>query len=304
MRVLYFQIVTIWFLFFFKEQNLACAERIVTDQVGLRMIVPDQPKRVIALAPSISEIVCALGRSDCLKGVTQFSDYPAYVKTLPQVGSYIRLDLERIVRLKPDLCLAVKDGNPKQTVVRLAAMGIPVYTLNPHNLDSVIQALTEVGALLHAEAKAKALTSDMTARINHVREFSRTVTRRPRVFFQIGVSPIVSAGNGSFLNELIECSGAVNLAQGGATYPRFSREQVLSMNPEILIITSMTRNTVFETVKKKWEAWPDLLAVKKHRIYILDSDILDRPTPRMVDGLEMLTRVIHPDFSPLKTRLK
>ena len=278
----------------------AMAQRTATDQLGRRLTIPDNPKRVVALAPSLSEIVCALGKQDILKGVTQYSDYPAYVKILPQVGSYIRPDLERILRLKPDLCLSVKDGNPKETVQRLTDMGIPVYVLDPHDLHSVIKAIEDVGGLVHAKATAKKLTDDMKARIRHVRAFERILKKRPRTFFQIGVSPIVSAGKGSFLHELIELSGAVNLAGGAVTYPRFSREQVLTLNPDVLIITSMTRGLVFEYVKREWESWPDLEAVKKKRVYILDSDILDRPTPRMVDGLEMLVKVIHPGFVPLK----
>ncbi|MFA6009334.1 MAG: cobalamin-binding protein [Desulfobacteraceae bacterium] len=278
----------------------AIAQRTVTDQMGRHITIPDDPKRVVALAPSLSEIVCALGKQAILKGVTQYSDYPAYVKTLPQVGSYIRPDLERILRLKPDLCLSVKDGNPKETIQRLSDMGIAVYVLDPHDLSSVIRAIDEVGGLLHAKARARKLTDDMKTRINHVRAFNRTLKHRPRVFFQIGVSPIVSAGKGSFLHELIELSGAVNLADGAVAYPRFSREQVLNLNPDILIITSMTRGLVFEDVKREWESWPDLSAVKKKRVYVLDSDILDRPTPRMVDGLEMLVKVIHPGFVLLK----
>lgn len=270
--------------------------RTVTDQAGRTVTVPDNPKRVVALAPSLSEIVCALGREEVLKGVTQYSDYPAFAKTLPQVGSYIRPDLERILRLKPDLCLAVKDGNPKETVDRLSKLGVAVYVLDPHDLNSVIRAVSEVGKLLGAEKKAGFLTGDMKARIARVRTYTQAVRRRPRVFFQIGVDPIVSAGQGSFLHELIELSGAVNLARGPVTYPRYSREQVLGLNPDILIITSMTRGQVFEDVKKGWESWPDLSAVRKNRIYILDSDILDRPTPRMVQGLEMLVKTIHPGF--------
>ena len=273
------------------------AGRTVTDQAGRIVTVPENPRRLVALAPSLSEIVCALDRRDVLKGVTQYSDYPASVKKLPQVGSYIRPDLERIIRLKPDLCLAVKDGNPKETVQRLSDFGIPVYVLDPHDLNSVIGAVSEVGELLGARTKAARLTRDMKARISRVAAYTQTIHQRPRVFFQIGVSPIVSVGQGSFLHELIELAGAVNLAAGPVTYPRFSREQVLGLNPDILIITSMTRGQVFADVKKSWESWPTLTAVRRKRIYILDSDILDRPTPRMVDGLEMLVRTIHPGFS-------
>jgi iron complex transport system substrate-binding protein len=281
----------------------ASAEKTVTDQMNRTVTVPDRPKRVVSLAPSLSEIVCAVGKKELLKGVTRFSDYPAYVKQLPKVGSYIRLDLERILRLKPDLCLSVKDGNPKETILRLESLGIPVYVLNPHDLESVTGAIDEVGSLLGAEKEARKLTAAMLKRIERVRACTKAAKVKPRVFLQIGVSPIVSAGKGSFLNELLELSGAVNVAAAGfSAYPRYSREQVLDLNPDILIITSMARGRSFGEVKKEWESWPGFAASLKKQVYILDSDLLDRPTPRMVDGLELLAALIHPGFRTITKR--
>ncbi len=125
------------------------------------------------------------------------------------------------------------------------------------------------------------------------------ITHRPRVFFQIGIDPIVSCGRDTFLHGLIEQAGGINLAGQYRSYPRFSREQVIMLNPEIIIITSMAREALFEKVKKNWNSWPNLAAVQNNRVLILDSDILDRPSPRMAAGLEKLARQIHPEvFAP------
>ena len=121
-------------------------------------------------------------------------------------------------------------------------------------------------------------------------------TYRPGVFFQIGISPIVSVGTDTFLHELIVLAGGKNLADGKTPYPRFSREQVLALAPEIFIVTSMARQAVFERVKAEWRRWPSMPAVRNERIFLVDSNLFDRPSPRLVDGLEMLIKLIHPEL--------
>ena len=120
----------------------------------------------------------------------------------------------------------------------------------------------------------------------------------PKVFFQIGIFPIVSVGTPTFIHELIVMAGGTNLAQGETHYPRFSKEQVIGMWPEVMIITSMARETVFDQVKAEWQQWPELPAVKHNRIHLVDSNVFDRATPRLVDGLELLARLIHPECYP------
>ncbi|MBL7180358.1 MAG: cobalamin-binding protein [Desulfobacterales bacterium] len=272
------------------------AAKTVKDQLGRMVDVPDEPRRVVALAPSITEIVFALGQEDRLKGVTIYSDFPPAATVLPKVGSYIRLDLERIVALKPDLCIAVKDGNPKAIAQRLELLKIPVYAVNPRNLETVMQTVLEIGRLLNADEKANVLVQNMRSRILKVQSLVAKTTYRPRVFFQIGIVPIVSIGTDTFIHELIVLAGGKNLAAGAVAYPRFSQEQVLALSPEVFIITSMTRAAVFEQVKAEWSRWPDMPAVRNRRILLEDSNLFDRPTPRLVDALELLVRRIHPEL--------
>jgi iron complex transport system substrate-binding protein len=268
----------------------------VVDQLERRVVVPDDPRRVISLAPSITEIVYALEQGNRLKGVTRHSDYPPEAVKLPKVGSYVRLDIERIVALNPDLCIATQDGNPKAIIDRLASLKIPVYVVNPHNLDTILETILEIGTILNTGDRAKTLTTRMRSRIQRVKSRVAQVNYRPRVFFQIGISPIVSAGTDTFIHELIELAGGINLAKGWLAYPRFSREQVLALEPEVFIITSMSRQAVFEQVKAEWRRWPNIPAVRNERIFLVDSDLFDRPSPRLVSGLELLTRLIHPEL--------
>ena len=270
--------------------------RLVRDQLEREVMVPDNPERVVSLAPSITEIVFALGEGHRLKGVTQHCDFPPEAASLPKVGSYVHLDLEKIVALQPDLCLGTRDGNPREVAEKLEALKIPVYTVNPRDLDTVMDTLLEIGGLLHAEQKAQALVGEMRARIEEVKSRVANTKERPTVFFQIGIVPIVSVGGHTFIDELITTAGGRNLAAGSTPYPRFSKEQVVALEPEVIIITSMTRGQQFEPVRDEWNQWGNLPAIRNRHVYIVESNLFARPSPRLVEGLELLTRLIHPEL--------
>jgi iron complex transport system substrate-binding protein len=292
----YITIILVITVFSIILSGTAFSYKTITDQLGRHITVPDKPQRVVSLAPSITEIVFALDQGHRLKGVTTYSDYPHEAEILPKVGSYVHLDLEKIVALKPDLCIAIKDGNPRVIAQRLDSLKIPVYAVDPDNLETIMKTVLEIGTLLNAKDRADDLVQNMGLRIQKVKSLVEKTTYRPKVFFQIGVSPIVSVGTNTFIHELIVMAGGINLAAGPIPYPRFSREQVLALSPEIIIITSMARKVIFEKVKAEWEKWPNMPAVQNQRIYIEDSNFFDRPTPRLVDGLELLIRLIHPEL--------
>lgn len=270
--------------------------REVTDPLGRRLTVPDSPQRVVALAPSITEIVFTLEQSHRLKGVSRYSDYPPEARDMYKVGPYVQLDVERIVALAPDLCIATKDGNPKGVVQRLMKLNIPVYVVNPRSLDTVLHTISEIGTLLDADTRAQSVVTALRERMARVSETVARAAIKPRVFVQIGVSPIVSVGNHTFTHELIMRAGGINLAQGDTPYPRYSREQVLRLAPDVIIITSMARAAVFEQVKAGWLRWLELPAAREQRVYIENSNLFDRPSPRLVDGLELLARLLHPEL--------
>ena len=272
------------------------AARQVTDGIGRQIIVPDNPVRVVALAPSITEIVFALGQEHRLVGISRFSDFPQEALRLPQVGSYIKPDIEKIIVLNPDICIAVKDGNPRAVADRLESLRIPVYAVDPLDLEAIMTMVLQIGDLLNAGDRARTIVTEMKLRIDRVRELVKKTEQRPGVFFQIGVSPIVSVGKGTFIHELIQMAGGKNLCAGYSSYPRLSREQVVAMLPDVLIITTMHRDVSIDQVKAEWAGWSQIPAVRDNRFAIVDSNIFDRPTPRQVDALEQLVRVIHPEL--------
>lgn len=284
----------ILFLSFLLAGNLLEAAEVM-DHAGRRINAPENPKRVVSLAPSITEMVYAVGHGNLLVGATVFSNYPAQAADIPSVGSYVNLDIEKIVSLNPDLCIAVKDGNPIGVVRRLEELGIPVYAVDPMDLDSVMDSIEDIGGLLGAGKRADKVVADMKKRLTEVQKKLSGISVRPGVFFQIGVNPVISAGSDTFIHELIKKAGGKNLAGEHRGYPRFSTEEVLALDPEIIIVTSMNRQKAFERVVKEWKQWKNLSAAVNDRIYLVNSDLVDRPSPRLIKGLEELARLIHPD---------
>jgi iron complex transport system substrate-binding protein len=285
--------ILIWLCF----GELYATAGLVSDQLGRKVLIPENPQRIISLAPNITEIIFALNCENRLKGVTLHCDFPIEAKLLPKVGSYVGLDLEKIVSLKPDLCIAIKDGNPKHVIDRIESFGIPVYAVDPRNLESVMETILAIGNILGAGERADILVQKMRSRIMHVKDLVAGTSNRPKVFFQIGTAPIVSVGTQTYIHELIMLSGGINITAGDTPYPRFSREQLIALSPEVVIITSMERSDVFDQVLAEWNKWPLIPAVQDKRIYNANSDLFDRPSPRLVDGLEALVKLIHPRLS-------
>lgn len=255
------------------------------------------PRRLVTLAPSLTEMVFAVGAGERLVGVDRHSDFPPEARQLPRVGSYIHPDVERVVALKPDLVLAVRDGTPPHLLARLKYVGIPVHVVDPRTLEGVIATLVEVGARVGAARQAAELAGNLSRRLARIKNLASQARSRPRVFFQIGVAPLVSAGSHTLIDELITTAGGLNVAAGGPPYPRFSREQVLALRPEVIIITTMEREGLFEQVKAGWQRWEALPAVREGRIHLIDSDLVDRPGPRIFAGLEQVFRLLHPDLA-------
>jgi iron complex transport system substrate-binding protein len=269
----------------------------LTDQAGRRVLVPEHPQRVVALAPNITEIVFSLGKGAILCGATTYSNFPPAAARLPRVGSYVHLDLERIVALRPDLCIAIKDGNPRSVVDRLERLGIPVYAVQPRDLAGVMATVTELGRLLGARDEAAELVASIASCVAAVKEAVEGTGLRPRVFFQIGVSPIVSVGTGTLIHQLITMAGGRNCTEGPLPYPRLDWEDVLSLQPDVVIITSMEGDRARKEAVREWSRWQAVPAVRDRRVYLVSSDLFDRPSPRLVRALTVLARLMHPELN-------
>jgi iron complex transport system substrate-binding protein len=289
--------IMVRFIFFFclllQAIPAAGYAKTVTDQTGRTVTIPDNPQRIVSLMPSLTEMVYELGQGERIVAATQYSTQPAAVRQLPKVGPYTHPGIERILARQPDLCLVSRDGNPKFIVDRLESLGIAVYAFDPQSLAGIMDAVTRLGGIVHARAKAGELVNTMRRRLRNVDIRVQQFTRRPRVFFQIDAGTIVSAGPKSFIGSLITRAGGINLATGDRLYPRYSWEEVLAMQPEVIIISSMAGGYSNEQLKAQWQRWPELPAVRDHRIYVVDADRFDRPTVQSFTCLEELVDLLH-----------
>ncbi|MBU0485288.1 MAG: cobalamin-binding protein [Proteobacteria bacterium] len=289
------KIINIILIYLLSLPTAATAGEII-DQAGRTVQVPDKISRLISLAPSITEIVYALEQGEKLVGATQYSTHPAAAQKLPRVGSYVRLDLEKIISLKPNLCLGIKDGNPEHTVSKLEELGIPVYVIDPRNLDDIVEVTKRLGKLLGAEETSNILVAEMLSRMTAIRQKIALTDTKPAVFFQIDAAPIITVGRDTFIHELITLAGGRNVAGGPDPYPRYNWEDILKLQPEIVIVASMAGGHTPEELKSGWLKWPQIPAVKNKRLYVVDADLIDRPTPHLLDGLEEFARIIHPEI--------
>lgn len=271
--------------------------RMLVDQTGVQVEIPVTPRRVLSLAPSITEMIYSLAAEQSLLGATRFSNYPPAARFLPRIGSYVQLDLEKIVAMKPDLCLAIKDGNPRRTVDAIKDFGIPVFAIDPRNIEQIKDTFLTLGDILGVSKRAEAVVADIDHRLMQVKNRVAASRTRPRVFFQISYAPIISAGRNSYIDQLIALAGGRNVAGDLPGYPRFSWENLLLLQPEVVLISSMTGEKSPEMLKTAWQQWREIPAVRNNQLHIVDADLFNRPTLRLIDGLEILARILHPDFT-------
>ena len=271
--------------------------RELIDQLGRTVEVAEPLTRVVSLIPSLTETSFEVGGGDILVGVTRFATFPEAAARLPKVGSYVALDIEKIVKLRPQLCLAARDGNPKEAIDRLEALGIPVYAFDPQSLEAVIDTVARLGEIFQTQAQAERLLSGYRQRLDRVARKIAGVSERPRVFFQVDAQPVFSAGSDTFLHQLLMRAGAINLAADRSGYPRYSWEELLDLNPDVVILVSMGGGYSEKQLRAQWEAWPQIPAVRNKRLLVVDSDLFNRPSPRSIDALEHLVELLHPELA-------
>ncbi|MDQ7835556.1 MAG: helical backbone metal receptor [Humidesulfovibrio sp.] len=251
------------------------------------------PKRVVCLAPSAAELLFALDAGGLVVGTAEHSDEPAEVRSLPCVGSYARPDLERVLVLRPNLCIAVQDGTPPQTLARLGELSIPVALMATGNLEELLGSMLVVGRAVGRQAKAEALVKGLRERMEAVRVRAAQAQRRPRVLFQVSGPHIMAAGPQSLLGQLVALAGGDSAAPAEPAYPQLSAEQVLAMAPEVVVAFDMLGQ---DQGMAGWPADPRIPAVRQRRLYTVDPALFARPGPRLAEALEALARIIHPEI--------
>ncbi len=263
--------------------------QIHTDDFGRKVPVSKSPSRIISLAPNITETLFALGLGDRVIGVTTYCDFPAEAKTKEKIGDTIKPNLERIIALKPDLVLLSTSSQLEKITHQLDQLAIPVYITNPRTVTEVVSSIRKLGEVTGTSNRAEELASSMQQRITAIEK----VEQRPRVLYVLQLSPLITAGKNTFINDLINLAGGISISGEETTdYPQFSRETVIARAPEIIILPESHGSEIvdIEAVKKTFVTTP---AVKNNRIVTINPDLIDRPGPRIVEGLAELEKKIH-----------
>ena len=264
------------------------------DSQGRELALPAPPQRIISLVPSVTEIIYALGGEDRLVGVTDFCDWPPEATQKPRVGGMLAPNLETVVALRADLVVATSEGNRRETFDQLERLRIPVFIVNPHRMSDVLAVIAQLGELTGRQAAVGPLIRTLTRRIKAVENAVRPYPR-PKVLYVLWPEPLIVPGRLGLVNELIELAGGASVtAREPASYPRFSLEAVAARAPEVIILARHGADGT-PLARAPWERLTALPAVRAGRVHSVDGTYLHRYGPRVVDGLEMLARVIHPE---------
>jgi iron complex transport system substrate-binding protein len=267
----------------------------VVDQTGHAMTLPAAPRRIVSLVPGVTEILFAIGAQDAVVGVTDFCDYPPDARRKARVGDMLAPNLETLVSLKPDLVVATRSGNREETFDQLKRLGLPVYLVDePPSIAGVLRLVGGLGQLTGRRAAAASVAAGLEGRIASVRE--RVAGRpHPRVLYVLWPEPLIVPGRGSLVSELIASAGGESVTADQAQgYPRMSLEAAVGRAPEVIILARHGAGTG-PAAREQWQRLESLPAIRSGRLYAADGDLLHRYGPRVVDGLELLARLIHPE---------
>lgn len=268
----------------------ATAEIAVQDSTGATVKLAAPARRIVSLAPHVTESLYAAGAGARIVGVVEYSDYPEPAKALPRVGGYSRFDLEAIAALKPDLVIAWQSGNSPAAVAKLQALGIPVFLSQPDRLADIADDIERFGQLAGTEATARRAAGQYRQRLAALQ---KTYAQRSRVsvFYQVWPQPLLTVGGGQIINDVIRLCGGDNVfGQLGSKAPAVSVEAVLAADPEAIVASGMARDSAAGL--EPWRAWPKLKAVARDNLFYVPPDLLQRASTRMLDGAETLCRAL------------
>ncbi|MES0278978.1 MAG: cobalamin-binding protein [Dehalococcoidales bacterium] len=272
----------------------------LTDYAGRQVTLQAEPQKIISLAPSNTEIIYALGLEDRLMGVTTFCDYPAAALDKPKIGGFNTVELEQVVQIQPDLILAA-NIHIAEVVPQLESLGLTVFVVNPRGVAEIKDAILEIGRLTSSLDEAYQLVIEMENRIAAITDITSNMTaeQKPMVFYIIWHEPLMTVGPDTNIHELIGLAGGVSVAGDlGGGYPTMSLEALIAANPQVIIAGSGMGEGA---------SLPYLFALSEERlagvdallydhVYEVNTDLVGRAGPRIVDGLEAMAKLIHPEI--------
>jgi iron complex transport system substrate-binding protein len=279
------------FLFLFVP-SVVFAESFV-DATGYELEIETPPNRIISLVPSITEELFSLNVQQNIIGVTVFCDHPKEATEKEKVGTFLEPNVEKILSLKPDIIFATKEGHNKDVIDRLKSFGVVVFVFDEcKDFNDISSQYKLLAKIVGKEEESEETLKHLRNRINSIVSELESVNKK-RIFWEVGASPLVSVGGETFVNNIIVLAGGINIAgASNIRYPRYSREDVIRQNPDVIILVTMGDVTAEEL--KNWQSYKYIEAVKQGKIYIVDGHKFCSPTPHMfTEALEELKGLIH-----------
>ena len=264
----------------------AQAEISVIDDTGATVRLATPARRIVSLAPHVTESLFAAGAGAVIVGTVEHSDYPEAALKLPRVGGYSRLDLEAVAALRPDLVIAWQSGNANAHLERLRALGLPIYLSQPGRIEDIARSLENFGRLAGTETVARQAAQSFRAR--HAALQQRYANRAPvRVFYQVWRQPLTTIGGKQIISDAIRLCGGINVfGDLTALAPIVTAEAVLATNPEAIIASGMGEER--PEWLDDWKRWTQLTAVTRSNLFFIPPALIQRHTPRLLDGTEKL----------------
>jgi len=272
----------------------------IMDDLGREVTIEGIPSKIVSLAPSNTEIIYALGLEDKLVAVTEYCNYPEGALSKEKVGGFDNVDIERIVVLNPALILA-EDLHKHEVIPALERLGFPVIALVPHNLEEIMDSIELIGRVTGAEDRAQQVVEDMSREIEMITDKTNKIAEadRPAVLYVIWHEPMMSVGNDTRIHELIEKAGGINIAAiAGEGYPTLTLEEIINANPQVILVNEEDYEggdiSLQFVLNESRMAVVDAFA--NGQVYGINADLTNRPTPRIVEALELIAKMIHPEI--------
>jgi iron complex transport system substrate-binding protein len=276
----------------------------VSDDLGRKITVEKIPQRIVSLAPSITEILFALGLDDRIVGVTDYCDYPEGAKTKPRVASYTTPNMEKLISIQPDIIFA-ESIHEKTVLPALQNLNLKVAVTAARSIDTVLYDIELIGKIADKQDAANDLTAELRKKIDAISQKTQGLTEamRPRVLYVVWFEPIWSMGSNTYINDLIYAAGGLNIFADDFEESRIvSLESIITANPQVIIVTGMATSgdTIYNAVKSETRLG-NTEAMLNNRIYkVSDANIIERPGPRITLGLQELAQLIHPEIFGIK----
>lgn len=262
------------------------ADIVLKDDTGATLRLQAPARRIVSLAPHVTENLFAAGAGGQVVGTVDYSDYPEAAKKIARVGGYSRLDLEAVAALRPDLIIAWESGNAPGHVAKLRSLGIPVFISQPNRIEDVAEQLEKFGQLAGTSAVANGAAARFRARLAEIR---KQYSGQPRVptFYQIWKQPLMSVGRQQIISDVISlCGGSNVFGQVEQMAPKVSEEAVLAANPEAIIASGMGDSR--PEWLDDWKRWKQITAVARDNLFFVPPELIQRHTPRILEGAARL----------------